>query len=588
MIVHGQDIQSRDVEGVTFHWDATRFAGLCNDIVWAETARHTGTIPLMTGRIFVADNGEDAEWIGKPRRSARKSGRFLRPGTNVFQYKKRSVSNTHRPAIVISLRSTLRGAIADVEKRTGKAVASYVFCTNVDMTLPEQESLARAIRHGREEVHVAILSAAHVAAALNDLPHLRSAYFVTQGFRTWEVAWQAHAALFVSGADVDLMGRDDGLDQLAGWVNDPQVRAVILTGPHTIGKTRLALEATRHRRFDFVEALGRHATLVSDLYDLHGSTGEIVVFLDDPETDVAQRLVREVLAQPRLKLLLTVPTSDTVAAPNFGYDARVRQLSLEPLSDEAARKLVQSVGEQLDYGLETWIAQMAGGVPGILLAAASVGRELRESSGDFITNVGSALELKARGRLTGQQFQALQLLSCLSFVGVEGDPQSEVKTICEVFAADLRDLLNSVGPLCATGFLRRNGSYAEVAPPLLANHLAEGLFLSQSDALFTLFRRLESTGLRRFVRRTVQLRGAAVEAFWNSLVQTPGPFGSLSALMANVSLFHRCAAALPGWFADRVAWHARPRPADGEGLGSHRTIRVRGRSAWPVLLFDIV
>ena len=118
MIVHGQDIQSRDVEEATFHWDAARFAGLCNDIVWAETARHTGKIPLMTGRIFVADNGEDAEWIGTPRRGARRSGRFLRPGTNVFQYKKRSVSSTDRPAIVRSLRSMLRGAIADVEERT--------------------------------------------------------------------------------------------------------------------------------------------------------------------------------------------------------------------------------------------------------------------------------------------------------------------------------------------------------------------------------------------------------------------------------------------------------------------------------------
>ena len=545
MIMHGQDIQSTDVEGSTFHWDAGRFAGLCNDLVWAETERHTGKIPLMTGRIFVADNGEDAEWIGTPRRGARRSGRFLRPGTNVFQYKKRSVSNTDRPAIVRSLRSKLRGAIADVEERTGKTVASYVLFTNVDMTLPEQEALARAIRHGREEVNVAIICAAHVAAALNDLPHLRSAYFVTQDYRTWEVAWEAHAALVVSGATIDLVGRDGGLEQLVGWVNDPEVRAVILTGPHTIGKTRLALEATRHRHFDFAEALGRHATVISDLYDLHGSTGEIVVFLDDPEPDVARRLVREVIAQPRLKLLLTVPTSDTVAAPNFGYDARVRQLSLEPLDDEAARKLVGSVAEQLDYGLETWIAQMAGGVPGILLAAASVGRELREHPGDFITKVASSLETKARDRLTERQFEALQLLSCFSFVGVEGDPQTELRTICEVFGAELRALLNSIGPLCATGFLRRNGSYAGVAPPLLANHLAEGLFRDYAEAPGVLFQRLDSAGLRRFLRRTIQLGGAAVEAFWNSLVQPSGPFETLSELVDNASLFHRCAGSLP-------------------------------------------
>ena len=559
MIIHGQEIQSRDVEGVPFHWDVSRFVGLCNALVWAETKRHTGKIPLMTGRIFVADNGEDAEWIGTPRRGARRSGRFLHPGINVFQYKMRSVSDTDRPAIVKSLRQkskkgkNLHGAIADVEERTGKTIASYILFTNVDMTIKEQESLARAIRHGREEVNVAIICAAHVAAALNDLPHLRSAYFVTEGFRTWEVAWEAHAALPISEATVDLVGRDSGLERLEGWIDDAQVRAVILTGPPTIGKTRLALEATRRRGFDFVEVLGRHSTLVSDLYALHGLTGEILVFLDDPEPDTAQRLVREALAQPRLKLLLTVPTSDAVAAPNFGFDERVRELNLEPLSDEDAGTLVQLVGEQLDYGLETWIVQMAGGVPGILLVAASIGNDLRERSGDFITNVAFELERKVRSRLTEQQFEALQLLSCLSFIGVEGDPQSELKTICEIFAADPRVLLNSVGPLCATGFLRRNGSYVEVAPPLLANHLADGLNRDNAEAAGALFRRLDTAGLQRFLRRMVQLRGAAVEAFWNSLSQPSAPFGSLSELVVNASLFHRCAASLPAGFAAKVA-----------------------------------
>lgn len=553
MIVHGQDIQSKDVESATFYWDASRFAGLSNDLVWAQTERKTGAIPLMTGRVFVADNGEDAEWIGTPQRGARRAGKFLRPGLNVFQYKKRSVSDTDRNKIVQKLRSELRRALADVEVRTGKIVASYILFTNVDVTIQDQESLASAIRHDREDTHVAIMGAAHLAAALNGLPHLRSAYFATQGFQTWEAAREAHAALAFTGADIDLVGRDDGLGELLSWINDPQVRAIVLTGPPNMGKSRLALEATRDRHFDCVEAMETHAALVSGLNDLHGSSGETIVLLDDPEPDVAQKLVREVLAKPRLKLLLTVPTSDAVAVPNFGYDNRVRQLNLDPLSDEAARSLVQSAGENVDYGLVNWITQMAGGVPGILLAAARIGAALREQSGDFVTKVASALATKARGRCTERQFDALQLLSCLSFVGVEGEYQGELNTICQVFGTELSAILNSIAPLHAAGLLRRSGSFTAVAPPLLADHLAESLFRDHAEALGTLFRRLDPAGLRRFLRRLVQLRGPAAEAFWSSLVQPSGPFGTLPDLIANASLFHRCAASLPASFAAQVA-----------------------------------
>ena len=507
----------------------------------------------MTGRVFVADNGEDAEWIGTPRRGARKSGRFLRRGLNVFQYKKRSVSETDRTKIVRKLRSELRGAIADVEERTGKTVASYVLFTNVDLTIEDQESLSRAIRYGRQSTYVAIMGAAQLAAALNSLPHLRSAYFVTRGFRTWEAAWKTHAALVFSGAEIDLVGRNDQLEQLVSWINDPQIRAIVLTGPPTIGKSRLALEATHARQFDCVEATETHAALVSGLHDLHGSAGETIILLDDPEPYVAQGLIREVLAEPQLKMLLTVPTSSAVAMPNFGFDDRVRQLDLEPLNDQDARKLLQSVGEPIDFGLETWITQRAGGVPGILLAAAKIGGELRERSGEFVRNVALELATKARRRFTEREFETLQLLSCQSYVGVEGEHQGELHTICEVFDAESNALLNSIGPLHAAGFLRRSGSYAAVVPPLLADHLAEGLFRDHAHALRTLLLRLDSPALKRFLRRLVQLGGPEAEAFWTSLAQPTGPFGTLPDLVTNASLFHRCASSLPPSFAAQVA-----------------------------------
>ncbi len=553
MLIHGQEIGPGDIEEATFHWEASRFAGLCNSIIWADICRNTGSIPLLTGRIYVADNGEDAEWTGSARRGARKSGRFLRPGTNVFQYKKRSVSTTDRRTIVNRLRSALRGAIVDVEERTGKKVNNYLLLTNVDMTIEEQEAIRRTIKISHDNVNVEIMCAAQLAAALNSLPHLRSAYFVEQNFRTWESSWDAHTAMVLSGPSVNLVGRDESRNQINLWNNDPEVRAIILTGPHTIGKTRLALEATRERPFDFVEALGRHATLVSDLYKLIGPSGVITVFLDDPDPDMAQKLVREILGHPQLKLLLTIPTTDAIALPNFGYDPRARQLNIEPLDDDAARQLLRSVAGPLDYGLETWLTQMAGGVPGILIAAASVGNELREQPGDFTNKVASAIEAKARARLSNEQFLALKLFSSLSFVGVENDPQVEIQIICQNFSADTNSVLNAIKPLCATGFLRRIGSYVEVMPPLLANYLAEEILRSHAGIAENLFQRLEGTSLRRFLRRMVQLRGREISSFWSGLVRETGPFASLTALTENASLFHRCAVALPTTLAIQIA-----------------------------------
>ena len=66
--------------------------------------------------------------------------------------------------------------------------------TNVDLLTTQHEQLKQAIREGAGErpISVEVVGAADLAAMLNSLPHLRSAFFSTLDFQTWAESWEAH------------------------------------------------------------------------------------------------------------------------------------------------------------------------------------------------------------------------------------------------------------------------------------------------------------------------------------------------------------------------------------------------------------
>jgi hypothetical protein len=186
-LIHGQDIGGEEIEREVSSWDAVRFARLCNAVAWASTWREAQTLPAFTERVIVADNGIDAEWQGELVAGGAGAGSFLRVGINIFQFKKREVASQRRGAIASALCIELRGAALDVERRTGKTLSSYVLFTNVDLTAAQHDELRAAILEGvtGDRVHVGVVGAADLAAMLNDLSHLRSAFFATGAFRTW-------------------------------------------------------------------------------------------------------------------------------------------------------------------------------------------------------------------------------------------------------------------------------------------------------------------------------------------------------------------------------------------------------------------
>ena len=81
----------------------------------------------------VADNGIDAQWQGDLSAEALTAGPFLSAGANVFQYKKREVTDQTRSRLVADMCADLRGAVVEVERRSGTGPLPTFFFTNIDL-----------------------------------------------------------------------------------------------------------------------------------------------------------------------------------------------------------------------------------------------------------------------------------------------------------------------------------------------------------------------------------------------------------------------------------------------------------------------
>jgi hypothetical protein len=158
------------------------------------------------------------------------------------------------------------------------------------------------------------------------------------------------------------------------------VRAVVVTGPHMIGKSRLILEATRHRDVDVVEALDAGGANADSMRRLAKAGRETILLLQDATAELAERVCRQAFAiGETIKLIVALPTRHGAPLPNFGLDNRACLLPVPPLDDAAARQLFNHhIGQdRVDFGIESWIIEQAGGLPGILLAASRFGRDAR-------------------------------------------------------------------------------------------------------------------------------------------------------------------------------------------------------------------
>lgn len=554
-LLTGQPIDARELELATSPWAPDRFASMCNSLVWAVSGRQYPGVPSFTERVNSADSGIDAEWavpIGDDSLALPKP--IVGPGWNVFQYKKRDVIAQDRRRIISNIKLSLKTELVRIAERQKRTPNRYILFLNIDLKHDQTLALKNAILQGwdpNSEVRIEVIGAAEIAAFLNNQPHLRAAYFAPLAFKTWEEANRLHRTQKLFGFDVDLVGRGEELKRLRALVNDPRVQIIVVSGAHDIGKSRLVLEATAHRPQDVVFALDPRSMELDDHRKLVGEQQEVVCVVEDPDPEGIQILVNKTLGIPRLKLIITLPTAGETPDTSYGTDERIESLTLSRLVDEDARKLLTATGKRLDFGIESWILDRAGGNPGILLAAASVGEKLRDTGVSFEVAIGREFAKRIESKLGGAALKCAELLSPLTHLGISGYFQAELNLICKIFGDgqwDRARVLSEVEDLEKAGLAKRGGSFAEITIPFLANHLATKLFQGRRDEILALFAGLDGLGRIRFIRRLSQVTSQEVDRFWDALFDPhdPGaPFGSLSSALRQDQMLRFIAGATP-------------------------------------------
>lgn len=546
----GQAVDARELEEATSQWSPGRFCSMCDALAWAASGRLCPTLPSFTMRWNAPDGGIDAEWFVEVKDTPdRLPTPLIGAGWNVFQYKKRDVIARGRKEIVSNVKSKLRRAVTNLAASHHRHPDRYVLFVNVD---PKHEAVAikDAILEGyprASEVHVEVVGAAELAALLNNHPHLRAAYFAPLSFKTWQEADRAHRTQKLFGSSVPLVGREEEVKRLRSVVDDRPVRAIVITGSHDIGKTRLALAVTEHRPHDVVVVLDPRSMSVADYRSLAASHGETICIVEDPEFDSLRSLISEVLTLSNLKMVVTLPTGARIPEHSYGLDERVRAFHLGPLRDEDARALLRASQRPLDFGIESWILSQAKGIPGILLAAASVGSGLRREAADFIQEVGREFEHRIESELGEDSLHCARLFSALTHVGISGESGSELKLVCEIFGSGWGppDALAELLRLEQAGLAKRGGSFAEISIPILASHLVATLLRGQKEGMFALFARLEQAGRLRFLKRLSEVCGEEVDAFWDEMFAPDGPFGNLESALQHAHMLRLVSGTVP-------------------------------------------
>jgi hypothetical protein len=531
----------------------------CNSLVALEAPR-TRSFPILTAKAG-PDGGMDGEW------DLTGIDGFVpvsvaTAGWNVYQFKALDVPTLGTPRAFSDLCRRVRGAVKDVIARQAepKTLAKYVLFTNLRLGLESESSTAngRSLNTQRTDLRdeilkdavgdadVTIIDAAQISGFVARHPALRMGWFSPGQGTAWNEMRQRARRL--SRVDVPLIGRDAELADLQGWLGDPDVRVIAVSGPNSVGKTRLVIEATEPYSPITFFAEDVHA-LVHDGIRAYATTEHsVVLVVEDPPVDVAKRLAEQAVGcEKPIKLIITLPSPEYAPVIRLGDDPAVKPRQIPRLPKDAATRLVESVDSDLEHRLRDWIVQQAGGIPGVLVEAAARGEELHHESGSLRKQLSQKLKQNLEAKAGKDALVLLKALSPLVYVRVGGQ-STELQVLLSHIAPEIQvaSVLHRLAEFEALGFLRKQGEYVAVVPPMFAAGLFHDLAHDNPSLPEQLMASLDLAGRKRLLERLVTVELAHATPFTSFVFGPGGPFGNTERFSANLELLDYLARALPG------------------------------------------
>ena len=544
---------------------------LCNSIAWSTATPRVLTVPSLTERIYVKDQGIDAEWDFEPSDPGFDEGPLIGRGWTVYQYKQRSVFARDRAALASKLKSNCKGALRDLIERTKRRPTFYVLFSNLDLTSNQKRDLKSAIRAGcppGAAVRVEIVAAAELAALLNNAPHIRAAFFGTPVFTPWPQAWNEHLQESRATTEIPLIGRSEELALLKGLLSDPTIKAILVSGPTGVGKQRLILEATRDRSLATLLAPDPSELSAHVIRSLLSLGNEVIIIVEAEDRTQIDQCVREALRLDGLRVVVSTSSPQNAPGLGFGQDSKTRLVELKPISNQASEELFHASGARLDYSLESWVLEQCGGNPEMLLLAAKLGADLRKSD-NFLEQLAAACRRDIERDLGREAVVALRALALFDPIGVTEDAE-DLRFACSIIGGGITEslVLRLLPSLSRSGYLRSQREMAKVVPSLLANDLARSALLGRREAFFEKWQDLSlgaRSRLARRLRRLPDMRGfwAAAKRHGHFLTSFNQAISEPELLLAAASAIPEDVSALIEQELDSLPVHRRRRIAGG-------------------------
>jgi len=378
--------------------------------------------------------------------------------------------------------------------------------------------------------------------------------------------------------DAPFKGREVDLKQLDAWLSDDAVRVIALTGPNSIGKTRLTHEGTRAIA-PVTFFIDNVSGLISDgIETLATGQRSIVVVVEDPSKEHAEQLARQALgSNQHIKLVMTIPSQREIPATVFGDRARVKSRHIGPLSSENARQLLDATAQNIDSRARDWILLQAAGNPGGILAAAREGKNLRQSADDLRERLTLSFQHRIEARLGPNALKAALILSPLVYVRL--DKPVELAVLIEAIECGENETVirREIAELESFGCIRRRGETVSLVPPIFAAGLLRQLIGENEHLPVRLFEKLDHAARKRLIERLVTIELPNDAPVWGKLLTLRPDHAVPDELNEQLELLEYLARAAPRVVASFLERELNNLLQNIEALGDNRVLGRLGR-----------